>query len=135
MSATTDRTRAGTALVDGMSPAELRASSRLGIAFQDSALLPWRTVRGNKPLFGSWEDMHVDIWGPRTGKTTSRAIPASPSAWASTGSRCCATASTTSACSTRTTRAFWPSSEAPPGPAAPSPPGLARWPCGHPGMK
>lgn len=35
-----------------------------------------RTVRGNKPLFGSWEDMHVDIWGPRTGKTTSRAIPA-----------------------------------------------------------
>ncbi|PPG43734.1 type IV secretory system conjugative DNA transfer family protein [Pseudoclavibacter sp. RFBA6] len=29
-----------------------------------------------KPLFGSWEDMHIDIWGPRTGKTTSRAVPA-----------------------------------------------------------
>jgi type IV secretory pathway TraG/TraD family ATPase VirD4 len=28
------------------------------------------------PLFGSWEDMHIDIWGPRTGKTTSRAVPA-----------------------------------------------------------
>lgn len=27
-------------------------------------------------LFGSWEDMHIDIWGPRTGKTTSRAVPA-----------------------------------------------------------
>lgn len=27
-------------------------------------------------LFGSWEDQHVDIWGPRTGKTTSRVVPA-----------------------------------------------------------
>lgn len=35
-----------------------------------------RMVNGNFPLCGSWEDMHVDIWGPRTGKTTSRAIPA-----------------------------------------------------------
>lgn len=35
-----------------------------------------RTVRGGQPLVGSWEDMHLDIWGPRTGKTTSRAVPA-----------------------------------------------------------
>ena len=35
-----------------------------------------RAVRGGQPLFGSWEDMHLDIWGPRTGKTTSRAVPA-----------------------------------------------------------
>lgn len=35
-----------------------------------------RTIAGNAWLFGSWEDMHVDIWGPRTGKTTSRAVPA-----------------------------------------------------------
>ena len=35
-----------------------------------------RTVRGGQPLYGSWEDMHLDIWGPRTGKTTSRAVPA-----------------------------------------------------------
>lgn len=34
------------------------------------------TVATGEPLFGSWEDMHIDIWGPRTGKTTSRAIPA-----------------------------------------------------------
>lgn len=34
------------------------------------------TVATRQPLFGSWEDMHIDIWGPRTGKTTSRAIPA-----------------------------------------------------------
>lgn len=34
-----------------------------------------RTVRGGVDLWGSWEDMHVDIWGPRTGKTATRAIP------------------------------------------------------------
>jgi type IV secretory pathway TraG/TraD family ATPase VirD4 len=33
-------------------------------------------VATGDPLFGSWEDMHVDIWGTRTGKTTSRAVPA-----------------------------------------------------------
>lgn len=35
-----------------------------------------KTVADGASLFGSWEDTHVDIWGPRTGKTTSRAIPA-----------------------------------------------------------
>ncbi len=35
-----------------------------------------RAVATGKPLYGSWEDMHIDIWGPRTGKTTSRAVPA-----------------------------------------------------------
>lgn len=35
-----------------------------------------RTIEGRRMLYGSWEDMHIDIWGPRTGKTTSRAIPA-----------------------------------------------------------
>lgn len=34
------------------------------------------TVGTRTNLFGSWEDMHIDIWGPRTGKTTSRAVPA-----------------------------------------------------------
>ncbi len=34
-----------------------------------------RTLTG-QTLYSSWEDMAVDIWGPRTGKTTSRAIPA-----------------------------------------------------------
>lgn len=31
---------------------------------------------GGMALRQSWEDMAVDIWGPRTGKTTARAIPA-----------------------------------------------------------
>ena len=35
-----------------------------------------RAVPSGQMLYGSWEDIHIDVWGPRTGKTTSRAIPA-----------------------------------------------------------
>jgi len=37
----------GTTRVDGRSPTELRRENKLGIAFQDSALLPWRSVMAN----------------------------------------------------------------------------------------
>lgn len=37
----------GTITANGLSPAQLIASNQLGIAFQDSALLPWRSVRSN----------------------------------------------------------------------------------------
>ncbi|MFB7875068.1 type IV secretory system conjugative DNA transfer family protein [Nocardia sp. NPDC056064] len=33
-------------------------------------------VADGSPLYGSYEDLHLDIWGPRQGKSTSRVIPA-----------------------------------------------------------
>lgn len=50
-------------------------AERLGVASSPGVPIG-RSVAGGQPLFGSWEDMHCDIWGPRTGKTTSRAVPA-----------------------------------------------------------
>ncbi|MEU4345429.1 TraM recognition domain-containing protein [Nocardia sp. NPDC023852] len=35
-----------------------------------------RAVADKKMLYASYEDLHLDIWGPRSGKTTSRVIPA-----------------------------------------------------------
>lgn len=50
-------------------------AQRLGVATSPGVPIG-RTVGAGQALYGSWEDMHIDIWGPRTGKTTSRAVPA-----------------------------------------------------------
>lgn len=51
-------------------------AKRLGTRASTPGVLVGRVVGHGQPLYGSWEDMHCDIWGPRTGKTTARAIPA-----------------------------------------------------------
>jgi type IV secretory pathway TraG/TraD family ATPase VirD4 len=50
------------------------SAARLGI--EQVGLPIARTVAGGELLYSSWEDVSVDVWGPRTGKSTSRAIPA-----------------------------------------------------------
>ncbi|WP_280406611.1 type IV secretory system conjugative DNA transfer family protein [Nocardia carnea] len=42
----------------------------------EPGVLIGRSVVGSKKLYASYEDLHLDIWGPRSGKTTSRVIPA-----------------------------------------------------------
>ena len=49
-------------------------AKRLGV--QSPGLPIARTVIGGRVLYQSWEDLSVDVWGPRAGKTTSRAVPA-----------------------------------------------------------
>jgi NitT/TauT family transport system ATP-binding protein len=47
MVADLEQPTAGEILIDGQAPSELRRASQLGVSFQDSALLPWRSVRNN----------------------------------------------------------------------------------------
>ena len=58
-------------------PAVAAKATRLGLPAGAPVGVPIGvSVAGGRALYASWEDMSVDIWGARTGKTTSRAIPA-----------------------------------------------------------
>jgi len=52
-----------------------RTAARLGVTTSPGVPIG-RAVADGRELVAPWEDMHVDIAGPRTGKTTSRVIPA-----------------------------------------------------------
>ncbi|MFI5541555.1 type IV secretory system conjugative DNA transfer family protein [Nocardia sp. NPDC051900] len=78
----------GAALAPLMARAASDAAKRLKVAFPNAEAaakqrIPSRpgvsigvSIEGRQWLFGSFEDLHVDIWGPRQGKSTSRVIPA-----------------------------------------------------------
>lgn len=54
-------------------------AAELGVELGDSdapGVLVGRVVADGQPLYGSYEDLHLDIWGPRQGKSSSRVIPA-----------------------------------------------------------
>lgn len=62
--------------IEALSEAGARATSeRLGITGTPGVPIG-RSLASGKMLYASFEDVHIDIWGARTGKTTSRAIPA-----------------------------------------------------------
>ncbi|TCJ88112.1 type IV secretory system conjugative DNA transfer family protein [Nocardia alba] len=53
------------------------ASLQVALAEGDEpGVLIGRAVVNGTELYASYEDLHVDIWGPRQGKSTSRVIPA-----------------------------------------------------------
>ncbi len=57
-------------------------ANRLGAGTAGPGIFIGRTVRDDLDVFGSWEDMHVDIWGPRSGKALRATTPVlTPYGW------------------------------------------------------
>ncbi|MFE6925928.1 type IV secretory system conjugative DNA transfer family protein [Nocardia sp. NPDC057663] len=69
----------GKALADLHRGAILKKATQLGVQMDaDDApgVMVARNVVDGRAIYGSYEDLHLDIWGPRSGKSTSRVIPA-----------------------------------------------------------
>ncbi|WP_067722893.1 type IV secretory system conjugative DNA transfer family protein [Nocardia yamanashiensis] len=66
--------------LDDMSVEAMRdKAADLGVQLRDGdapGLMIARAVIDGRQLYASYEDLHLDLWGPRSGKTTSRVIPA-----------------------------------------------------------
>lgn len=52
-----------------------RANRSRGEATSVPGVYIGKEVSTGQDLWGGWEDLHLDLWGPRQGKTTSRIIP------------------------------------------------------------
>lgn len=53
-----------------------QVAKRLGVQTSSPGIVIGRAVGSGQLITGDWESLHVDIWGTRRGKTTSRAVPA-----------------------------------------------------------
>jgi hypothetical protein len=54
-------------------------AERLGVT-ETSGIVVGKVVSTGQKFIQSWEDLSLDIWGPRTRKSTSRVMPAIPDA-------------------------------------------------------
>lgn len=70
------RLAGGRADISVLLEAQVRAKAkRLGVSVDAFGLPIARTVRGGRWLYSSWEDVCINISGPRTGKTTCWVVP------------------------------------------------------------
>ncbi|MGX1598962.1 type IV secretory system conjugative DNA transfer family protein [Dietzia maris] len=53
----------------------VRANRERGDTTQTPGVYIGKEVATGQDLWGGWEDLHLDLWGPRQGKTSSRIIP------------------------------------------------------------
>ncbi|PZT84862.1 MAG: hypothetical protein DI630_36600, partial [Gordonia sp. (in: high G+C Gram-positive bacteria)] len=53
----------------------VRANRERGDTTQTPGVYIGKEVASGQDLWGGWEDLHLDLWGPRQGKTSSRIIP------------------------------------------------------------